>query len=199
MSTLPPGELLRAMFDAAVRAALPAAVVPAHLPQPPAGRTVVVGAGKASAAMAGALEDHWPGSLEGLVVTRYGHGVPCRRIEIVEAAHPVPDEAGQRAAEQILAMVQGLGEDDLIIALISGGGSSLLSLPAPGLTLEDKQAVNRALLRSGAPIDAMNCVRKHLSAIKGGRLAAAAYPAEIVTLVISDVPADDPSVIASGP
>jgi glycerate 2-kinase len=199
MSTLPPGELLRAMFDAAVRAALPAAVVPAHLPQPPAGRTVVVGAGKASAAMARALEDHWPGSLEGLVVTRYGHGVPCRRIEIVEAAHPVPDEAGQRAAEQILAMVQGLGEDDLVIALISGGGSSLLSLPAPGLTLEDKQIVNRALLRSGAPIDAMNCVRKHLSAIKGGRLAAATFPARLVTLLISDVPGDDPSAIASGP
>ena len=151
MSTLPPGELLRAMFDAAVRAALPAAVVPPHLPQPPAGRTVVVGAGKASAAMARALEDHWPGSLEGLVVTRYGHGVPCRRIEIVEAAHPVPDKAGRRAAEQILAMVQGLGEADLVIALISGGGSSLLSLPAPGLTLENKQIVNRALLRSGGP------------------------------------------------
>jgi glycerate 2-kinase len=199
MSTLPPGELLRAMFDAAVRAALPAAVVPAHLPQPPAGRTVVVGAGKASAAMARALEHHWPGSLEGLVVTRYGHGVPCRRIEIVEAAHPVPDEAGRRAAEQILAMVQGLGEADLVIALISGGGSSLLSLPAPGLTLEDKQIVNRALLRSGAPIDAMNCVRKHLSAIKGGRLAAATFPARLVTLLISDVPGDDPSAIASGP
>src|SRR4051794_14471253 len=198
MSTLPPGELLRAMFDAAVRAALPTAVVPPHLPQPPAGRTVV-GAGKASAAMARALEDHWPGSLEGLVVTRYGHGMPCRRIEIVEAAHPVPDEAGQRAAEQILAMVQGLGEDDLVIALISGGGSSLLSLPAPGLTLEDKQAVNRALLRSGAPIDAMNCVRKHLSAIKGGRLAVAAFPTRLVTLLISDVPGDDPSAIASGP
>ena len=199
MSTLPPGELLRAMFDAAVRAALPAAVVPAHLPQPPAGRTVVVGAGKASAAMARALEDHWSGSLEGLVVTRYGHGVPCRRIEIVEAAHPVPDEAGRRAAEQILAMVQGLREADLVIALISGGGSSLLSLPAPGLTLEDKQIVNRALLRSGAPIDAMNCVRKHLSAIKGGRLAAATFPARLVTLLISDVPGDDPSAIASGP
>jgi glycerate 2-kinase len=199
MSTLPPGELLRAMFDAAVRAALPAAVVPPHLPQPPAGRTVVVGAGKASAAMARALEHHWPGSLEGLVVTRYGHGVPCRRIEIVEAAHPVPDEAGRRAAEQILAMVQGLREADLVIALISGGGSSLLSLPAPGLTLEDKQIVNRALLRSGAPIDAMNCVRKHLSAIKGGRLAAATFPARLVTLLISDVPGDDPSAIASGP
>jgi glycerate 2-kinase len=199
MSTLPPGELLRAMFDAAVRAALPAAMVPAHLPQPPAGRTVVVGAGKASAAMARALEHHWPGSLEGLVVTRYGHGVPCRRIEIVEAAHPVPDEAGRRAAEQILAMVQGLREADLVIALISGGGSSLLSLPAPGLTLEDKQIVNRALLRSGAPIDAMNCVRKHLSAIKGGRLAAATFPARLVTLLISDVPGDDPSAIASGP
>jgi hydroxypyruvate reductase len=199
MSTLPPHELLKAMFDAAVQAALPAAVVPAHLPKPPQGRTVVVGAGKASAAMAKALEDHWPGPLDGLVVTRYGHGVPCQRIDIVEAAHPVPDAAGRRAAERILTRVQGLGEDDLVIALISGGGSSLLSLPAPGLTLDDKQAVNMALLRSGAPIAAMNCVRKHLSAIKGGRLAAAAFPARLVTLLISDVPGDDPSAIASGP
>lgn len=194
-----PQKLLRAMFDAAVDAALPARVVPAHLPPPPRGRTVVVGAGKASAAMARAVEDAWPGPLEGLVVTRYGHAVPCARIEIVEAAHPVPDEAGRRAAERILSLVRGLGPDDLVLALISGGGSSLLSLPAPGLTLEDKQAVNRALLRSGAHIGEMNCVRKHLSAIKGGRLAAAAHPAGVHTLLISDVPGDDPATVASGP
>ena len=160
---------------------------------------MVIGAGKASAAMARALEDHWVGSLTGLVVTRYGHAVPTQRIEIVEAAHPVPDAKGPETAARILRMVQGLSDDDLVIALISGGGSSLLSLPAPGLTLEDKRAVNRALLRSGAHIGEMNCVRKHLSAINGGRLAAVAWPAQIVTLVISDVPADDPSVIASGP
>ena len=194
-----PRILLRSMFDAAVAAALPEKCVPAHLPPAPKGRTIVVGAGKASAAMAQALEAHWPGPLSGLVVTRYGHAARCERIEIVEAAHPVPDEQGRLAAARILAMVQSLSQDDLVIALISGGGSALLSLPAPGLTLEDKQAVNRALLRSGAHIGEMNCVRKHLSAIKGGRLAAAAFPAPIVTLVISDVPADDPSVIASGP
>ena len=194
-----PRVLLRAMFDAAVEAALPARVIPAHLPPPPRGRTVVVGAGKASAAMARAVEDAWPGPLEGLVVTRYGHAVPCERIEIVEAAHPVPDEAGRQAAERILSLARGLGPDDLVIALISGGGSALLSLPAPGLTLEDKQAVNRALLRSGAHIGEMNCVRKHLSAIKGGRLAAAAYPAPVLALLISDVPGDDPATVASGP
>ncbi|MGC2204284.1 MAG: glycerate kinase [Stellaceae bacterium] len=187
------------MFDAAVAAALPGKCVPPHLPAPPEGRTIVVGAGKASAAMAAALEAHWPGRLSGIIVTRYGHAVPCERIEIVEAGHPVPDEKGRQAAARILAMVRGLSEDDLVIALISGGGSALLSLPADGLTLADKQAVNRALLRSGAHIGEINTVRKHLSAIKGGRLAAAAYPAPIVTLVISDVPADDPSVIASGP
>jgi glycerate 2-kinase len=187
------------MFDAAVAAALPEKCLPPHLPPVPKGRTIVVGAGKAAAAMARALETNWPGPLAGLVVTRYGHAVSCEQVEIVEAAHPVPDEKGREAAARILAMVQGLTEDDLVIALISGGGSALLSLPAPGLTLDDKQAVNRALLRSGAHIGEMNCVRKHLSAIKGGRLAAAAFPAPIVTLVISDVPADDPSVIASGP
>ncbi len=187
------------MFDAAVAAADPAKVVPVHLPTPPAGRTVVVGAGKAAAAMARAFEEHWPGPFSGLVITRYGHVVPCRRIEIVEAAHPVPDAEGTAAAARILDMVQGLTQDDLVVALISGGGSALLSLAAPGLTLEDKQAINRALLRSGAHIGEMNCVRKHLSAIKGGRLATTAYPARVVTLVISDVPADDPSVIASGP
>src|SRR3954453_6690017 len=197
--TLEPRSLLRGMFDAAVTAALPAARAPAHLPPPPKGRVVVVGAGKASAAMAKAVEDLWTGPLCGLVVTRYGHAVPCERIEIVEAAHPVPDAKGEAAARRILEMVQGLGPDDLVLALISGGGSSLLSLPAPGLTLEDKRAINAALLRSGAPIDEMNCVRKHLLAIKGGRLAAAAYPAHVLTLVISDVPGDDPSTIASGP
>ena len=163
------------------------------------GRTVVIGAGKASAAMAKAVEDLWPGPLRGLVVTRYGHAVVCNQIEIVEARHPVPDENGHQAAIRMLEMVKGLGADDLVLALISGGGSSLLSLPAEGLTLEDKQAVNAALLRSGAAIGEMNIVRKHLSAIKGGRLAAAAYPARLMTLVISDVPGDDPAIIASGP
>ena len=194
-----PRLLLRAMFDAAVDAAAPALRVPPHLPAPPKGRTVVVGAGKASAAMAKAVEDSWSGPLSGLVVTRDGHGVPCARIEIVEASHPVPDARGHEAARRILAMVSGLGPDDLVIALISGGGSALLTLPAPGLTLADKQAINAALLRSGAAIGEMNIVRKHLSAIKGGRLAAAAHPAHIVTLVISDVPGDDPAMIASGP
>jgi glycerate 2-kinase len=197
--TKDPRTLLRAMFDAAVDAASPASRVPAHLPPRPKGRVVVVGAGKASAAMAKAVEDHWDGPLSGFVVTRYGHAVPCERIEIVEAAHPVPDTRGEAAARRILGMVQDLSPDDLVLALISGGGSSLLSLPAPGLTLTDKQAINAALLRSGAPIGEMNCVRKHLSAIKGGRLAAAAAPARVVTLVISDVPGDDPSAIASGP
>lgn len=197
-----PGDapaLLRRMFDAAVNSALPERCVPSRLPAPGRGRTLVVGAGKASAAMAASLERHWQGEVTGLVVTRYGHAVPCRGIEIVEAAHPVPDEAGRAAAQRILAMVQGLSADDLVICLISGGGSSLLALPAPGITLEDKQAVNRALLQSGANIAEMNCVRKHLSAIKGGRLAAAAYPARVVSLLISDVPGDDPAVIASGP
>lgn len=194
-----PRELLRAMFDAAIGAASPALRVPPHLPPPPRGRTLVIGAGKASAAMARAVEDTWAEPLTGLVVTRYGHAVPCRRVEIVEAAHPAPDENGRAAATRMLDMVRGLGAEDLVLALVSGGGSALLSLPAPGLTLADKQAVNAALLRSGAPIDEMNVVRKHLSAIKGGRLAAAAFPAKLLTLVISDVPGDDPSVIASGP
>ena len=191
--------LLRAMLDAAIAAALPDRIVPAHLPPPPKGRTIVLGAGKASAAMAKAVEDHWPGPLEGLVVTRYDHAVPCRRIEIVEAAHPVPDAAGRAAAERILALAQSAGPDDLVLCLISGGGSSLLALPAEGLTLEDKQAVNKALLASGADIGQMNTVRRHLSAIKGGRLAAAAHPAKVVSLLISDVPGDDPAAIASGP
>jgi glycerate 2-kinase len=194
-----PRRLLRHMFDAAVAAASPALRIPACLPPPPKGRTIVIGAGKASAAMAKAVEDAWPGLLSGLVVTRDGHAVACDRIEIVEASHPVPDERGHRAARRVLEMLQGLGPDDLVLALISGGGSALLSLPAPGLTFADKQAVNTALLRSGAAIGEMNIVRKHLSAIKGGRLAAAAFPARVVTLVISDVPGDDPAAIASGP
>jgi hydroxypyruvate reductase len=194
-----PASTLRRLFDAAVAAADPALCVPAHLPKPPKGRTVVVGGGKASAAMARAVEDHWPGEVSGLVVTRYGCAVPCERIEIVEAAHPVPDANGLQAAGRILELAASLGPDDLMLCLISGGGSALLSLPAVGLTFEDKQAVNEALLRSGAAIGDMNCVRKHLSAIKGGRLAQAASPAHVVSLLISDVPGDDPAVIASGP
>jgi hydroxypyruvate reductase len=194
--------LLRKMFAAAVDAAAAGTCLPPHLPAPPRGRTIVIGAGKAAAAMALAVEDHWPMDrpMSGLVITRYGHGVrPLPRIEVVEASHPVPDEAGERAAARILGTVRGLTADDLVLCIVSGGGSALLALPAPGVTLADKQAVNRALLRSGANIHEMNCVRKHLSAIKGGRLAAAAAPARLVTLVISDVPGDDPSVIASGP
>ena len=191
--------LLRAMFDAAVAAAMPAKLIPAHLPKPPAGRTIVIGAGKASAAMAAAFEAVWEGPLEGLVVTRYDHAVPCERIEIVEASHPVPGQAGLEAARRILALAESAGPDDLVVALISGGGSSLLTLPATGISFEDKQVLNDALLKCGAPIDEMNAVRKHVSAIKGGRLAAAAHPARLLTLAISDVPGDDPAVIASGP
>jgi len=194
-----PRELLRRMFDAAIDAAQPALCLPTHLPEAPGGRTLVIGAGKASAAMAKAFEDHWPGPLTGLVVTRYGYAVPCKRIEIVEAAHPVPDAAGLAAAKRILDLVRGLSADDLVVALISGGGSSLLALPYEGITLEDKQTVNRELLKSGATISEMNCVRRHLSAIKGGRLAAACHPARVVTLLISDVPGDNPMDIASGP
>jgi glycerate 2-kinase len=191
--------LLLDMFQAAVNAAAPALCVPAHLPPRPKGRTVVVGAGKAAAAMAAAVEAHWNGPIEGLVVTRYGHGVRCRHIEVVEASHPVPDEAGSKAARRILDKVSGLTADDLVLVLISGGGSALLALPADGLSLADKQAINRALLKCGAHIAEMNTVRKHLSAIKGGRLAVAAAPARVVALMISDVPGDDLSVIASGP
>ena len=198
-SNLDPKVLLREMFEAAIAAAQPARCVPPSLPEPPKGRLVVIGAGKASAAMARAVEDHWPGPLAGLVVTRYGYGVPCERIEIVEAAHPVPDAAGLAAARRIRDRVQGLASDDLVLGLISGGGSSLLALPLDGLSLEDKQQVNRALLKSGASISEMNCVRRHLSAIKGGRLAAACHPARVVTLLISDVPGDNPIDIASGP
>jgi hydroxypyruvate reductase len=187
------------MLDAALAACNPTHCVPPHLPAAPKGRTVVVGAGKAAAAMAHAVEQHWPGPLGGLVVTRYGHGVPCERIEVVEASHPVPDAAGAHAAERILESVKGLTSDDLVLCLVSGGASALLALAAPGLTLADKQQVNKTLLKCGATISEMNCVRKHLSAIKGGRLADAAYPARVVTLVISDVPGDDVSIIGSGP
>jgi hydroxypyruvate reductase len=191
--------LLLEMFQAAVNAAAPALCVPPHLPPRPKGRTIVVGAGKAAAAMAAAVEAHWDGPLEGLVVTRYGHGVPCRHIEVVEASHPVPDAAGSKVAGRILDKVDGLTADDLVLVLMSGGGSALLALPAGNITLADKQAINRALLACGASIVEMNTVRKHLSAIKGGRLAVAAAPAQVVTLAISDVPGDDISVIASGP
>ena len=197
--------LLRRMFAAAVASAQPTRCIPDHLPTPEQlgkGRLIVIGAGKASAAMARAVEDHWTGSksqLSGLVVTRYGYQVACDHIEIVEAAHPVPDAAGMAAAVRLMKMVQGLTADDTVLCLISGGGSSLLPLPLLGLTLEHKQAVNRALLKSGATISEINCVRRHLSAIKGGRLAAACHPARVLTLLISDVPGDNPMDIASGP
>ncbi|MEO0428089.1 MAG: glycerate kinase [Pseudomonadota bacterium] len=199
--------LLRSLFDTAVAAADPMSVLAAHLPERPSagapGRTVVIGAGKASARMAEALETAWPADparpLEGLVLTRYGHARPCERIEIVEAAHPVPDAAGMEGARRMLALVEGLGPEDLVIALISGGGSALLTLPVEGVSLAEKQEVNRLLLASGAAIGEMNVVRKHLSRVKGGRLAAAAHPARLVALLISDVPGDDPGTIASGP
>ncbi|MHB0695272.1 glycerate kinase type-2 family protein, partial [Roseomonas mucosa] len=192
---------VRKLFEAGLRAADPRAVLARHLPEKPrSGRVLVLGAGKASALMAQALEEAWPDvALSGLIVTRYGHAVPTRHVEIVEASHPVPDAAGEAAARRMLALTDGLAAEDLVIFLASGGGSALLSLPAPGLTLADKQAVNRALLASGATIGDMNIVRKHLSAIKGGRLAAACHPARVVTLAISDVPGDDPGTIASGP
>ncbi|GHB02179.1 glycerate kinase type-2 family protein [Modicisalibacter luteus] len=192
------------LAQVAVSAVHPASLLPDRLPEPPAGRTVVVGAGKAAAAMAQTLEIAWQAShpdapLSGLVVTRYGHAEVCRRIEVLEASHPMPDELGEQAAQRMLGSVRDLGEDDLVIALISGGGSSLMSLPAPGLTLRQKQTLTKALLHSGAPIREINTVRRHLSAIKGGRLAAAAHPARVVTYLISDVPGDEPSLIASGP
>ncbi len=187
------------MFDAAVASAQPALCIARHLPPAPRGRLIVIGAGKASAAMARAVEQNWPGTLSGLVVTRYGYAVPCTQIEIAEAAHPVPDAAGVQAARRMLELVGGLSADDLVLCLISGGGSALLPLPAKGLTLDLKQDVNRALLASGASISEMNCVRRHLSAIKGGRLAAACHPAQVLTLLISDVPGDRPLDIASGP
>jgi hydroxypyruvate reductase len=193
--------IMREMFEAAIASAQPQLCVPPHLPTPDQvrGRLIVIGAGKASAAMARAVEDHWTGPLSGLVVTRYGYKVPCSRIEIVEAAHPVPDAAGLQAAQRMLSLVHGLGPDDVVLCLISGGGSSLLPLPLPGISLEDKQQVNRALLASGATISEMNTVRRHLSAIKGGRLAAACHPARVINLLLSDVPGDRPLDIASGP
>ncbi len=191
---------LRAMFDAAVASADPRRVLAAFLPERPSGRVVVVGAGKSAAVMASALEDAWPDvPMAGIVVTRYGHAVPTRKIEVLEASHPVPDANSELGARRVLAAVEGLSADDLVIALMSGGASALLELPAPGLTLADASRVNRALLASGAAIGEMNAVRKHLSAIKGGRLAAAARPARVFTLAISDVPGDDPAVIGSGP
>jgi glycerate 2-kinase len=195
-----PRQFLLDLYDSAVAAVSAEKSLAAFLPpQPKTGRTLVIGAGKGAAAMARAVEQHWSGELSGLVVTRYGHGAECSRIEVVEASHPVPDEAGRAAAARMLQMVQGLTEDDLVLCLISGGGSALLALPAEGIALEQKQAINKALLKSGATIFEMNCVRKHLSAIKGGRLALACAPARVITLMISDIPGDDPGVIASGP
>ena len=194
-----PREFLIGLFHQAVAAAHPSRAVSRNLPPKPRGRTVVVGAGKAAAAMAKAVEDNWWGPISGLVVTRYEHGVECRSIEVVEAGHPVPDAAGLEAAQRMLGLLAGLTEDDLVLCLMSGGGSSLLTVPAPGVSLEDKQAVTRALLKSGAPISDINCVRKHLSSVKGGRLALAAAPASVVTLIVSDIPGDDPATVASGP
>ena len=194
-----PKALFTSLFEAAVAAADPAHVIRSYLPERPKGRTIVIGAGKGSAQMARAFEQAWDGPLEGLVVTRYGYGAACERIEIVEAAHPVPDAAGLEASRRLFQTVEGLTEDDLVVALISGGGSALLPSPPQGMTLEDEIAVNQALLASGAPIAAMNTLRKHLSTIKGGRLALAAHPAKVVSLVVSDIPGDNPAYVASGP
>lgn len=191
--------LMEEMFEAAVKRASAADCLPPHLPPPPAGRTVVVGAGKAAAAMARAVETVWSGPLSGLVITRYGHGVPCERIEVVEASHPVPDDAGAIATQRMIALLRDLGEDDLVLCLWSGGGSALMPAPASNLDMADERSVTSAMLASGATIHEMNCVRKHLSAVKGGRLALAAGRARIETFVISDVPGDDPATIASGP
>ncbi|MER8896598.1 glycerate kinase [Mesorhizobium sp. M0676] len=199
MTVLDPKSFLISIFDAAVAAADPERTIRDHLPAKPKGRTIVIGAGKGSAQMAAAFEKVWDGPIEGLVVTRYGYGARCERIEIIEAAHPVPDAAGLEASRRLLEKVQGLTADDLVVALISGGGSALLPSPAAGLTLADEIAVNEALLASGAPIAAMNTIRKHLSTIKGGRLAAAAWPAKLVSLVVSDIPGDNPALVASGP
>jgi hydroxypyruvate reductase len=193
-----PRVVLQDLFNSAVSAVSATHCVPPHLPAPPEGRTVVIGAGKAAAAMAQAVENHWNGPLSGLVVTRYGHGAETRHIEVIEAAHPVPDEAGASAAQKIIALAESLTEKDLLLSLISGGGSSLLTSPAPDLALADKQAINRALLKSGANISEINCVRKHISAIKGGRLAAICK-GRVETLLISDIPGDNPSDVASGP
>lgn len=192
-------KFLNELFSVAVQAAHPRHILEPHLPRDRSGKAIVIGAGKAAAAMAQAFEQAWQGSVEGIVVTRYGHGEHCERIKVVEASHPVPDAAGLKAAQDILSLVSDLTPNDTVVFLLSGGGSSLLSLPAPGITLAQKQTINKALLRSGAAIDEINCVRKHLSAIKGGRLALACQPARLFTFAISDVPGDDPSVIASGP
>ncbi|WP_404294430.1 glycerate kinase (plasmid) [Microvirga sp. RSM25] len=197
--TFDPKRFLVSLFQAAVAAADPDRIIATHLPPKPRGRTIVIGAGKGAAQMAAALEQAWPGPLEGSVVTRYGFSAPTQNIEVLEAAHPVPDEAGLRASQRLLQRVSGLTRDDLVIALICGGGSALLPAPATGLTLADEIAVNEALLASGAPISAMNTIRKHISAIKGGRLAAAAYPAKVVSLIVSDIPGDNPALVASGP
>ncbi|SDM14238.1 glycerate kinase [Ensifer sp. YR511] len=194
-----PRRFLEALFTSAVAAADPEKVIAANLPARPKGRTVVVGAGKGAAQMAAAFERHWDGPLSGVIVTRYGYAAPCETIEVLEASHPLPDENGLLASKRLLAEVGGLTADDLVVALVCGGGSALLPSPPPGLTLEDEIAVNRALLASGAPISAMNAVRKHVSMIKGGRLAAAAYPAKVVSLIVSDIPGDDPALVASGP
>ncbi|MEI9415932.1 glycerate kinase type-2 family protein [Mesorhizobium sp. Cs1321R2N1] len=199
MTVPDPKVFLTSIFNAAVAAADPERTIRDHLPAKPRGRTIVIGAGKGSAQMAAAFEKVWDGPIEGLVVTRYGYGAKCERIEIIEAAHPVPDAAGLEASRRLLDKVQGLTADDLVVALISGGGSALLPSPAAGLTLADEIAVNEALLASGAPIAAMNTIRKHLSTIKGGRLAAAAWPAKVVSLVVSDIPGDNPALVASGP
>ena len=192
-------KFLRTLFDTAVAAAQPANLMPKKLPPRPGGRTLVIGAGKAAASMARAVEDNWPAALSGLVITPYGHSLACERIEVVEAAHPVPDSSGLDATKRILAMVGDLSDEDLVLCLLSGGGSALLSMPAEGISLQDQQSLTANLLRSGANIAEINCVRKHLSAIKGGRLAVACSPAHLVTLAISDVPGNDISVIASGP
>ncbi len=197
--TVSPKPFLVSIFEAAVAAADPERTIRDHLPERPTGRTIVVGAGKGAAQMAAAFEKVWDGSLEGLVVTRYGYGAPTERIEVIEAAHPVPDKAGLEAAQRLLRQVEGLGEDDLVVALVCGGGSALLPAPAGSLTLADEIAVNEALLASGAPISVMNAIRKHVSAIKGGRLAAAAHPARVVSLIVSDIPGDNPALVASGP
>lgn len=199
MTSFDPKAFLTSIFGAAIAAADPERTIRAHLPEKPKGRTIVIGAGKGSAQMAAALEKAWDGPLEGLVVTRYGYCAPTQRIKVVEAAHPVPDAAGLEAGKALMGRVSGLTADDLVIALISGGGSALLPAPPPGLTLADEIAVNEALLASGAPISAMNTLRKHVSTIKGGRLAAAAWPAKLVSLIVSDIPGDNPALVASGP
>ncbi|QUS56234.1 glycerate kinase [Pseudovibrio brasiliensis] len=194
-----PKRFLSDLFHAAIESAQPEKCIPNFLPAHPKGRLIVIGAGKASAAMARAVEDNWDGDLSGLVITRYGYNVPCQSVEIIEAAHPVPDQAGLNGAKRMLELVSDLSADDTVLCLISGGGSSLLPLPFDGLSLEDKQSINKELLRCGATISEMNCVRRHLSQIKGGRLAAACHPAKVINLLISDVPGDDPINIASGP